>query len=414
VLISTHVGIYILIDLIKVRKNVMRTVKVVTIICWALVGVVLMGLVGWFITGTVFGIRPAWIDRNLPFRINIGSIETLIGPFSIVGEHSVNPDDISAIQIDWVAGDVTIRPFDGDEIKIIELAQRNLHSSEVLSFEVSQTTLEINFLEHNARRRIGVMPQKRLELFIPYGLAAGLGSLNVGSVSGNVDVDGVDAYGMLISAISISTTSGNIALSNIESEQMETNSTSGSTNVTSSRIFSELLLSSTSGAIRLSSSASEAIEINTTSGLIDVQETSARALDADSTSGEIRVDGAFDVANFSSSSGRISLENSIVRSVANAGSTSGRVSLSGAFYSVRTNTTSGTVDIRSIIVPSAVHVHSVSGAVTIYVPSEDSIAVSHSSISGRFNSDIPVVIQPRDGPFDISTTSGNISIRELR
>lgn len=348
----------------------MKTIRVVTIICWIIISAIFLGLVGWFVTGTIFGIRPSWIDRNMPFRIGIGGTESLTGTFNIVGTYTANPDGITSISVDWISGEITMTPHDGDEIEITEFAQRTLHDNEHLSMRVSDNTLEIEFLDRRVSARIGRMPPKKLEILVPRTLSENLSSLDIDSVSGRVHV-----YGMSITHIDISTTSGNISLSNIISSEIETNSTSGT--------------------IHISDSSSADLDIDTTSGRVDAS-------------------GAFNSVSIDSTSGNVLLNNTTVQSTANIDTTSGSVELSGAFYSVNTDTSSGRVSIRSIIVPSALNVETASGTVTVTIPNEGSITVRHTSGSGRFNSDIPVTLQTRGAQFSFSTRSGNVNIVELR
>jgi DUF4097 and DUF4098 domain-containing protein YvlB len=125
------------------------------------------------------------------------------------------------------------------------------------------------------------------------------------------------------------------------------------------------------------------------------------------------VDGAFDNIKFNSLSGRLTLDNSSSRSNIDAGSTSGSVDLKGAFDRIGINTLSGSVSINSAIVPSTLKIETTSGSITIAVPSTDSVTVNHSTMSGRFSSDIPVILQGRGAQFEISSLSGSIRIREI-
>ena len=391
----------------------MKLIRVVTIVCWIVVAAVLFGLGGWFLSGTIFGISPAWLDRNLPFRVGIGSIEPLTGSFSVASEHTASTENIDSIAIDWVAGDITFTPHDGNTIEITELAQRALHDDERFSVEISGSTLTVRFLDRRIGDRIGRMPQKRLEVRVPHELSGRLSRVDINAVSSHVEVDGMIADGLSISSLYIDTTSGGIALSNLTSRDMEANSTSGRI-VINSVAVSEMSLDSTSGAVEVTGARADEISIDTLSGAISVRDTSARMLDLDTTSGSARASGTFEFVNANSLSGAISLENIAVLSVVNAGSTSGAVNLSGAFYSANANTLSGGISIHSIIVPTSLNIGSTSGAVTVTIPNEGSISVSHSSTSGRLNSDIPIIPQNEGAQFVFSTLSGSVNIIELR
>jgi hypothetical protein len=63
-----------------------------------------------------------------------------------------------------------------------------------------------------------------------------------------------------------------------------------------------------------------------------------------------------------------------------------------------------------MIVPAKLNAESTSGSITISVPDEGAIPVYHSSISGRFSSDIAVILDNKGAQFEISTLSGNVRI----
>ncbi|MCL2365450.1 MAG: DUF4097 domain-containing protein [Oscillospiraceae bacterium] len=386
----------------------MKAIKVITIVCWVVVAATLLGLAGWFLSGTMFGLRPAWMDRNIPFSVGIVGVETLSGPFNVVGQHSADPAGINTLNVNWISGAVTITPHDGQMIEITESAQRDLHDDERMYIDVSGGTLEIRFLDRRIANRMGRMPQKRLEVLVPRALSESLNLLEVGSVSGRVSIDQ-----MIVDHVDVGTTSGAIEITNIIAREVDLNSTSGRIeieNVTADNIG----LDSTSGAMRVHASGAERMELDTLSGAISVTDASAVSLILDTTSGGVSAVGTFDSVSANSLSGAISIDNAAISSVIDARSTSGALRLSGTFHRIDAGTLSGAVTIRSIIVPASINANSTSGRISITVPDEGSITVSHSSTSGRFNSEIPVMIQNRDGQFTLSTLSGNINIYELR
>ena len=86
------------------------------------------------------------------------------------------------------------------------------------------------------------------------------------------------------------------------------------------------------------------------------------------------------------------------------------INASGAFERVKLNSLSGSISISSGSVPSSLKANTTSGSITIAIPDEGGVTVSHSSMSGRFSSDIPVVMQNRDAQFELSSLSGNVRI----
>jgi len=171
----------------------MKAMKIVTIICWMITALALTGLLIFFLTGTIFGFSSDKWDFGNNFGIGFSSFtENLTGPFTVDGTYNVAADNIDTLRINWVAGNVTVTPYDGTNIKITELAQRELSDREKLGFSVSSDTLTINFRERGSNR-FGNMPRKQLEVLVPHALAENLSKLVIETVSGNVNIDGINA-----------------------------------------------------------------------------------------------------------------------------------------------------------------------------------------------------------------------------
>jgi DUF4097 and DUF4098 domain-containing protein YvlB len=384
----------------------MRTMRVVTVICWGVVAAVLLGLAVWFLTGTVFGIGGG-LNRGLNIRpgFNIGGFESLSGPFQPVGTQNAPAAGLNSISIDWVSGEVTVAPHDGAEIVVTELAQRELRDNERFHITNSGGTLSIRFREQGVT--VGNMPQKRLEVLVPTELSGNMNTLSVSSVSGAVSISGFDA-----TVMRVGTTSGSIRVSDAVARALQAKSTSGSVSVVSVS-SDDIKAGSTSGSVTLTSVQAAGIDIDSISGSIRVSDSSARLIDGSSTSGSIDVSGAFDRADLGSLSGRVSLENAALGAIVKASSTSGSVTLTGAFESVEADSLSGSISIRSSMVPSSLKSDTTSGSTTITVPDEGAVTVFHSSTSGRFSSDIPVIMQGRGAQFELKSLSGSIRIHAM-
>jgi len=365
----------------------MKALKIITVVCWLIVAAVLLGFAGWFLTGTVYGARTERWNNIMPFSFNIGGFEVLKGPYEIVGSYPVEVSGLNSINVDWIAGGVTIKPHDGDNIQITEYAQRQLSGEEKLYTEISGGTLTIRFRE-GKRINIVNMPQKRLEVLVPRELSEDLNRLIVDTVSGNIDAEHFNAQ-----YIKLNSVSGSITLSNSTAAELKVDTTSGRTNV--------------------SFVQAEDMEFDSISGSIHVSDCSARAIDCDSASGSVHVSGEFGKAKMNSISGRLELDNPSPLSTVDADSTSGSVNLTGSFDVVTVDTLSGSITVRSRAVPSSLKADSTSGSINIAIPNEGTVTVYHSSTSGRFSSDVPVVMQSRGAQFELTTLSGKSKISVL-
>ena len=83
----------------------MKTAKIISIICWLITALILIGLAIWFLTGNLFGFNTGF-KINIP-SFRVGSFENLTGTFSAVGTFEAPAADVDSLDIDWTAGRVT-------------------------------------------------------------------------------------------------------------------------------------------------------------------------------------------------------------------------------------------------------------------------------------------------------------------
>ena len=319
----------------------MKMVKIITAVCWCIVALVLIGFCGWVLTGTIFG-----HNVNFGFSGILSGGDGLVGEYLQVGEYSISAQGIDSLNIDWVSGEVSVTPYDGDEIKMTEYARRELKDGEQLKLRSSGGTVSVDYFERQRIMRINA-PAKKLEVLVPRGLCENMNSLVVDVVSATVTVSGMNA-----GKFSIDTVSGRCDVSDITAQTFKMNSTSGS--------------------LTASSVNADKITVDTTSGRITFSETKARELSGDTTSGTQEYSGMFDIVNIDSVSGKISID--------------------------------------SAEIPSSLKTDTTSGSVTVTIPDGGEITVNHDSISGSFSSDIPVTMKNGSAQFRFSSTSGSVKI----
>ena len=356
----------------------MRTMRIVTVFCWVVAAVALLGLALWFLSGTVFG------SSGLSF-IGIGW-NGFNGPYEAAGAYSVGLDSINTINIVWVSGEVTVKPYDGDEIQFTEFARRELRDGEQLRYDASGGALTIRFSESNFS--LLNVATKKLEVYIPRALSADLAGFDIESTSADVTVADISAE-----MYKVKTVSGSARITNLSSRTLDVGSTSGELTVSSVNT-GEIKLHSVSGSVHLSEAESEMLEAKTSSGTIIISSVNAGDLKLHSVSGSVRASEA-DAETL------------------DCDTTSGDVDLSGSFAGAVLKSVSGKLSITSAVVPASLNARSTSGNIIITVPDEGAISVSHSSASGKLSSDIPIITQGSGAQFNLSTTSGNAKIQAL-
>jgi len=279
--------------------------KVITVVCWIITAVALLGLAVWFVTGTVFGfMSDRWGGWN--FGMNIGGFESLTGPFDVEGSRIIDESGVSSISIDWVAGEVRIIPHDENEIRVTEFAQRDLHNNEKFYVSTSGDTLVIKYTERNLRRRV---PRKQLEVLVPRTLSENMDMLSINTVSEGVYVSEINA-----SVLKCDTVSGSVNISG-EFDNIKVNSVSGRVTIENTAQNSVLDAETVSGRMEISG-AYDRVVVETVSGGVSV--TSAvtpSSLKANSVSGSFDITVPEDASisvNHSSISGRLSSDIPII------------------------------------------------------------------------------------------------------
>jgi DUF4097 and DUF4098 domain-containing protein YvlB len=256
----------------------MSTTKLVTLICWIVVAVVLVGLVIWFLTGSLFGISTGFKINAPVFHIG-GGFDNLTGPYNEAGSYTVETEGLRSVDLNWVAGEVTVTPYDGSDIKITEYARRALKDDEKLVYTVSGDTLEIQYCRPGMTFN---MVTKKIELLVPQSIAKEMNLLKVSATSADLHISDFS-----VNTLEINETSGDSDIANVNADVSDIHSVSGEILVTGLR-SSQLTLGTVSGDIALSGVDADTLQANTTSG---EQELSGafRTVDAGSVSGEIEV-----------------------------------------------------------------------------------------------------------------------------
>lgn len=319
----------------------MSKTKLVTLICWIVVAVALIGLVVWFLSGNLFGFRTG--SNFLP-TFHIGSFESLTGPFNVAGTYEANASEVTSIDVNWVAGSATVTPYDGNTVKVTELAQRDLSDSEKFVCSVSGGILEIKYCAPGMNL---INVTKKLEVLVPKTLADKLDVLDINATSAEVTVSDFSA-----NTFNVSETSGDADISNINADTSKVHSVSGEITIENMTV-TEIDLNTVSGEIRLTGVTADNVKSNTTSGGQEFNGT-FKDVDADSVSGEISVTSNVD--------------------------------------------------------PDRMKIHTTSGGITITFPGNKDLTVSYSTVSGRFNSEIPVRTGD-SGDYNFSSVSGNINLK---
>ena len=257
-----------------------KSVKITLIVAAVLVGLGLcIAVVGALMGGRISDLRNTYYDGR---EWHHG--DALDGSYT-GGEIRVPAEDITALDIDWVAGDVKIMVTDGEEIVVTEHADHGIPEEYALQLE-ADNTLRIRY----SNDVWGIdMPEKDLTVLLPRTVAENLTAVDLSGVSADFAVDRLTVR----DAFSFDTASGKLKTEALTATgaKADVNSVSGDIELDGS--FREVKAGSTSGEIDLMlRNAPAAVEVSTVSGEVDVELPAGTGftLDYSTVSGELEYD----------------------------------------------------------------------------------------------------------------------------
>ena len=257
-----------------------KSVKITLLVAAVLVGLGLcIAVVGVLMGGRISDLRNTYYDGR---EWHHG--DALDGSYT-GGEIRVPAESITALSIDWVAGDVKIMVTDGEEIVVTEHADRGIPAEYALLLEADNT------LRIRASNDVwGIdMPEKDLTVLLPRTVAENLTEVDLSGVSADFAVGKLTVR----DAFSFDTTSGKLEMQSMNAPQAKATVSSVSGNVELDGSFREVKAGSTSGEIDLMlRNAPAAVEVSTVSGEVDVELPAGTGftLDYSTVSGELECD----------------------------------------------------------------------------------------------------------------------------
>ncbi len=197
-----------------------RFVKVMLCIglCLLVIGGLLMGC------GMLAGAHPAQIVNTGLWNVAISRDR---------GEHVWQADNcyripanaIASLEINWVDGDITVEPWDGEEICLEETSKAPITERNHLVYRVDGDTLEIDFWAEKFGFSFGGpdLKPKDLKVLVPRALADALDEINVDVVASDVFLKGLNARDISVDSVSGSLNGSELIAGQIEMDTMSGN-----------------------------------------------------------------------------------------------------------------------------------------------------------------------------------------------
>lgn len=215
----------------------------------------------------------------------------------MTGNFAYFAEDIRVIQVHWYSGEVKFVESDSRILSVTENGE-SLSEKEQLHWYVKDGVLRIEFCAANYSSRIP-SSQKHLMIEVPAGISIlvnntgadvilgthQMGSVDIYSIGGNIQIDSLTATEVDIGSISGSikvgaatvqdsvdliTTSGKIELGTVAANTLEMSSVSGDLLVQAATVTDEAEIETISGDIELEQLTADTLELSSTSGEIEL------------------------------------------------------------------------------------------------------------------------------------------------
>ena len=186
--------------------------------------------------------------------------------------------------------------------------------------------------------------------------------------------------------------------------RLEIRTVSGDVKVPAGFYFAEAVLQTNSGSLSFRSSAEISLSIKSTSGSLLAYDVKAGAIDAESSSGDIRV-LSLETADFfvKTTSGEIHLDDVSAAGIVCATGSGDQELYDISSDSLKTSSTSGEIELKNVVVAGGAIIQSTSG--DIELDACDAASLSITSTSGSVKGSL---VSGKD--FEVHSTSGSIRV----
>lgn len=277
----------------------MKTSAVIRIILYSLVALTLVGVLCWGL-GAFGGMGISDFLDSINLSVGAGVRYTNESSYSI-GASSCPAEGITDINIYWTAGELTVQPYDGNEIIFTEESKNAIPDELILRWKSEGSDLTIHYCK-SGYSKWPANAGKTLTLLVPRTLAEnGLKELNISTISAEQNVSGVNAQ-----SFDSETVSGDVSISAMTAAEADFEAVSGKLSA-EGVTFGIADSQSVSGSVLFAGEIGR-IECETVSGVVRVDSRCVPQADISTVSGEVifklPADKGFTV-NYSTVSGGI-------------------------------------------------------------------------------------------------------------
>lgn len=252
--------------------------KIVRLVLWSIVLIILVVLLVRGITGGFSNIFP---HHNI--SLNVGNVFSYAdSELYSVGGGSAKTQEVSSIELNWVAGDINVAEYDGEDITFSETSSYTLGEEDKMRYYINNGRLLIQFSAPGNFDIFGDIHGKSLTVYVPKGFE--MDDLIIDTVSAPVNAQKLKAAYAKIESVS-----GDIYAFDITSDDLTLASTSG--DITAEACSANILATEeVSGSLDAAGEFGK-VTCDTVSGDTKIAPgSSVLGIDIESVSGEITVE----------------------------------------------------------------------------------------------------------------------------
>ncbi len=213
--------------------------------------------------------------------MNFGSSDEVRKQENIRKEEKIAIDDVKKLNLEFKSSDLNVFFTEESDIRVVQYSYKELREDQLFSVDKSSSSVEIS---ENRKSQIhmffyiGFMEQIAYDVYIPKTYEK---DLEIKSVSGDIEVN----ESLKFEDLTISSTSGDVKMGNVEAQNIKIETISGDIKLQDIK-SDNLKLKAVSGDIKALSAIGN-IEAKTTSGEIEFGKIDGR-IDATSVSGNVK------------------------------------------------------------------------------------------------------------------------------
>lgn len=268
-----------------------KSIKITLIVAAALVGLGLcLSVAGFALGGRFSELRSLHLDPATGKWEQVNEAGNVVNDYT-GGDYALpEGTDITALDIDWISGEVEILVTGGDAVSLMERVERGTSASYAMSVAEQDGVLKVRYVEDEFLT-LPNLPVKKLVVHLPREVAENLTELHLSSVSADFNVAALTVREKLV----FSSVSGDLETEFITAEGVNAEVSTVSGKVELDGSFRQVNGESTSGELDLKlRTCPEAVSLVAVSGDVDVElpRNAGFTLDYSTVSGDLECDFA--------------------------------------------------------------------------------------------------------------------------